>query len=120
MPLVILQPVIFVIGLFANGPIKSLRFVISSMGMMAAGRMKLKITWLKTNIFIGLSPSKMISIPGNIVINLVALSLIFKPKKPCIIVWPAIVPTAEDDRPEAMSAKPKALLDAAPNKGDKL
>jgi hypothetical protein len=35
-------------------------------------------------------------------------------RNPCIITWPAMVPTVEDDRPDAGNEIAKILLDIAP------
>ena len=40
-----------------------------------------------------------------------------KPTKPCMIICPAIVPTAELDRPEASSAVRNAPAAAGPSSG---
>ena len=116
--LVMMIPKTFVIGLFTREPIKSLRFVIISIGIMARGSAKLSVTWLKTRARIGLIPNPIIIIAGVIVISLLMFIGMFKPIKPFMIVCPAIVPTAEEDKPEAKSAIPKAPLDNDPINGD--
>ncbi len=40
-----------------------------------------------------------------------------KPTKPCMIIWPAMVPTAELETPEARSETRKMLAAAAPKSG---
>ena len=112
-------PITFVIGLFVSVPINSFLLVIINIGIIATGKTKLRVTWLSNSAFIGLTPSKMIIIPGNMVTNLVMLSLILSPTNPCIIVCPARVPTVAEERPEAISAIPKAPADAAPRRGER-
>ncbi len=40
-----------------------------------------------------------------------------QPVKPCMITWPAMVPTAELDTPDAISATRNTPAAAAPNSG---
>ncbi len=40
-----------------------------------------------------------------------------KPTKPCMIIWPAMVPTAELERPEASSAVKNTPAAAGPSSG---
>ena len=40
-----------------------------------------------------------------------------KSTKPCMIIWPASVPTADEDRPEASNETPKTTLLAPPSNG---
>lgn len=95
------HPAILVIGLLTKLPIKSLRLVISIIGTMAKGRAKLKTTWLNIRAFMGLTPNAIIIKAGVIVINLRILMGIVNPTKPFIMVCSAMVPTAEDDKPDA-------------------
>ena len=38
-------------------------------------------------------------------------------RKPCMMTWPAIVPTVEEDRPEASREMAKTALAADPSRG---
>lgn len=58
----------------------------------------------------GLTPKAMIIKAGAIVTNLRILMGILKPMKPFIMVCPAMVPTAEEDKPDANKALVKAIL----------
>ena len=42
---------------------------------------------------------------------------IWRPMNPCMMTWPASVPTAELERPEKRSASAKIVLAAAPRIG---
>lgn len=80
---VITQPKTLVTLLLTSPSIKFFLPVINSIGIIAIGSTKLNTTWLITRANIGLIPKIIISIAGAIVTNLVTLSDILSPTKPC-------------------------------------
>ena len=54
---------------------------------------------------------------GTIVTSRRTQTGIAKPTKPCMIICPAIVPTAEEDRPDASSDTRKRPAAAGPSRG---
>ena len=93
----------------------SLRAVIKSSGTIAAGRAKLKITWLKTSTMIGSSSRLITAIAGSMVSKRRTMTGILSPTKPSMTTWPAMVPTVEEERPEASNAMPKAVQESGPS-----
>ena len=102
---------------FTNSPITSLRRVKSIRGTRANGMPKLRITWLKTSVRVGSSPMTMTSSAGSMVmLRRIQIGILLR-RKPCIIIWPAIVPTVVDDRPDAISEMANTQLAACPSNG---
>ena len=61
-------------------------------------------TWLSTSARVGSTPIASTTSAGSIVTTRRTKSGIWRRMKPCMTTWPAIVPTLDDDRPEASSA----------------
>ena len=85
--------------------------------MTGAGRAMLSTTWLMTNALVELTPSQTTMKAGTIVTRRRTMIGMRKPTNPCMIIWPAIVPTAELDRPDASSAVRNAPAAPAPSSG---
>ena len=71
-------------------------------------------TWLRTSAFDGLTPIAMITSAGTIVIVRRSVSGIWRRMKPCITTCPAIVPTLDEERPEASRATPNMIAALEP------
>ena len=83
-------------------------------GISANGIPNESTTWLSTSARDGSTPIAMISSAGAIVIARRSSSGMRRAMKPCITTWPAIVPTLEDESPEASRATPNMIADAGP------
>ena len=75
-------------------------------GMSANGIPNDSTTWLRISAFEGLTPIAMMMRAGIIVIVRRSQSGIWRWMKPCITTCPAIVPTLDDESPEASRAMP--------------
>src|SRR5260370_9375493 len=106
-----------VIDLFTRVRIRSRRRINITSVITGSGRTKLSTTWLITNDCVVLKPSRTTRTAGIIVTNRLTQMGIVKPTKPCIITWPAIVPTVELESPEARSEMAKPKLAAPPSRG---
>ena len=84
---------------------------------MGRGSAKLSTTWLSTSAFVGSTPIATTTKAGTTVTSRRSHSGIEKPTKPCMMICPAMVPTAELDRPEASSATRKKPAAAEPSSG---
>jgi hypothetical protein len=84
------------------------------------GRARLSTTWLMTSAVVASAPRPTTAKAGSIVTSRRTQIGIVKPTKPCVIIWPAIVPTTELGIPEAGSETRKAPAAAAPSSGVKV
>ena len=75
--------------------------------MTGAGRAMLSTTWLITSACVELTPSQTTTNAGIIVTSRRMMMGMRKPTKPCMIIWPAIVPTAELDSPGSEQRRQK-------------
>ena len=103
--------------LLTSDPIKSRRRVNMISGITAKGSPKLRTTWLRIKTRVGLKPRKMTSNEGAIVTERRIQPGMLWCKNPCMITWPAIVPTDEEESPEASSEMANTQLDALPSSG---
>ena len=76
--------------------------------MRANGIPKERTTWLSTSARYGSTPTATMTSAGSIVTARRRKSGIRRPMKPCMTTCPAIVPTLEEDRPEASRATPNS------------
>ena len=65
----------------------------------------------------GRARSQMTMMAGNMVTSRRTQIGIVKPTNPCMITWPAMVPTDELERPEARSETAKTMPAALPSRG---
>src|SRR5438270_1988659 len=86
-----------------KSPITDLRDDSTTSATRGSGRTKLSTTWLRIIALIELQLSAMTK-AGTIVIRRRAQTGMRQPTKPCMISWPAIVPTTELEIPEAINA----------------
>ena len=70
---------------------------------MGSGSAMLSTTWLITSAFVALAPSATTTKAGTMVTSRRTQIGMRKPTKPCMIIWPAMVPTVELDTPDAIS-----------------
>ena len=84
---------------------------------MGTGSAKLSTTWLATSASVALTPSPATTKAGTMVTRRRSQSGIRMPTKPCMMTWPAIVPTAELDTPDAISESRNTLAAPAPSSG---
>lgn len=89
-------------------------------GTIAKGRPKLKTTWLMTRVRVGSSPMAITAIEGTMVTSRLSHTGTCLWRNPCMITWPALVPTVEEDKPEARREIAKIQLAALPNNGCKV
>src|ERR1700735_5834131 len=87
--------------LLAKAPMMSLRLVNMRSAMTGAGRAMLSTTWLMMSALVELTPSQTTTNAGIIVTRRRTMMGTRTRRTPRLIIWPAIVPTAELDRPEA-------------------
>ena len=106
-----------VIHRFVSGPISDLFAVNIRRGTMAKGRPKLSTTWLITSVRVGSSPIAITISAGAVVTSLRTYTGILRLTKPCMMTCPALVPTVEDESPEASSDTAKIKLAALPSRG---
>ena len=95
----------------------SARRVNMTSGIMAKGRPKLSTTWLRTSVRVGSRPIPITISAGSIVTKRRSQTGICRCRKPCMMTCPAIVPTVEDESPEASSESAKTQDDALPSSG---
>ncbi len=102
---------------FTSGPIRSRREVKRIKGTSANGIPNDSTTCEITSVRPGLTPIATTTNAGAIVTSRRTVTGIRRWTKPCITTWPASVPTAEDERPEARSAIANSVADAGPRIG---
>ena len=88
-----------------------------SSGIRAKGKVKLSTTWERTRMRIGSKPRPMTTIAGSSVNSRRKKMLKRTCRKPSRIIWPARVPTVEEESPEHKSATAKMVAEAGPSKG---
>ena len=87
-------------------------------GITAKGSPKLSTTWLIMRVLVGSKPISMTIIEGiTVTIRLIKIGM-WKRMKPCMTTCPDIVPTADEEMPDASNEMAKIVLEALPSKGE--
>src|SRR5258707_13920755 len=97
----------------AKAPMMSGRRVNIRGAIMGSGSAMESTTWLMTRALVALTPSATTTNAGAMVTRRRTAIGMRKPTNPCMIIWPAMVPTVELEIPEAMRDK-RNRADAAP------
>ncbi len=108
-------------GLLTNRPMMSARAVKIRSAIIGSGSAMLSTTWLMTSALVESTPKPTTTKAGSIVTSRRSQIGMRNWTKPCMIIWPAMVPTAELDIPDAMSdtrKKPDAA--AAEQRGQRV
>ena len=94
------------------------RFLVNIIRVMTGiGRVKLRTTWLSTNVRVGSRP-RAITINVGIIVEIRRIQIgIRKPTNPCMTTCPAMVPTWELEIPDAISEIRKTAA-APPQAGE--
>ena len=100
-----------------RSPINSFFRVKTSRETTGIGSTRLSTTWLMIRAWVGLTPQAMITSVGSIVTSRRSQTGIEKPTKPCMMTWPAMVPTAELESPEASRLIRKTAAAPPPRSG---
>ena len=95
----------------------SARPVNSSSAIIGSGSAMLSTTWLATSASVAFTPSATTTKAGSIVTSRRTQTGMRKPTKPCMISWPAMVPTAELEMPEASRETRNTPAAPAPSRG---
>ena len=95
----------------------SRRAVNSTSAIIGTGRAIDRITWLTTRAWVALTPRPTTMKAGIMVTRRRTQIGMRKLTKPCMIIWPAMVPTTELDVPEAISEMRKTAAAAPPSSG---
>ena len=107
-------------GLLTSVPMSLPALVNITRGMTAKGRPKLSTTWLMTSVRVGSRPMTITTSDGTMVARRRIQEGIRRWRKPCMMTWPAMVPTEEEERPEARSDTPNTQLAAFPRSGSRV
>jgi len=99
-----------VIGRCTNPPMREGSRQKRSSGTSANGTPNESMTWLNTSAADAFTPRPSTTSEGTSVIDPRTSNGIERWMKPCVTVWPAIVPTVEEESPEASSAIPKTTV----------
>src|SRR5439155_16059050 len=100
-------------------PMTSRREVSMTSGISANGIPNERTTWLRTSALVGLTPIASTTSAGSIVMTRRTISGMRRLTKPAMTIWPAYVPTLEDEDPEASSATANASAAPPPTRCEK-
>ena len=102
---------------FANSPITSRLAVNLTRATIGMGRTRLKTTWLSTRALVMSMPAATTATEGAITTMRRSQSGIRNETKPCMIIWPAMTPTIELEKPEANRASINRPAAPSPRSG---
>src|ERR1700679_527760 len=105
--------------LAAKLPITDLRDDSTTNAIIGSGRTKLSTTWLRIMTVVALKHSAMPK-AGTMVIRRRTHTGMLRPVKPCMITWPAIVPTTELEMPDAINETRNTPAAPMPSAGIKV